>query len=180
MTELRELDIEQVKASVAIDEIIYIDKRLVDIANEYRIWFEILVPIFFLLLGFTITIFNWTLLGFTIFTFVLAGITLYRSISKVRISNKKYKDPKKSLIYYYTNYLKLKYPKEKNGITFQLIKSKAKRGYYYLHDFNTKKKYHVGSRATFDILGYEDIMVKDVDPDEFNSLIECDKILIRH
>lgn len=76
--------------------------------------------------------------------------------------------------------LKLKYPKEKNGKTFQLIKSSAKPGYIYLLDNKTNIKHHVGSSSTFHALEYNSSMVKKLEPEKFSSLEEGYKILIEY
>lgn len=174
MPEIGEIDLTKLKGRYFIDDINFVDIRGLDYSNELRIYFEIFLSIDTGLLGATISKFNWYLLAGTMTFFLLWVIFLVRYLMKYNSLKINIKDGKK----YYTAKLKAKYPKEKNGKTFQLIKSDAKRGYIYLLDFTTKEKYHIGSISTFRALEYDMSMVKNLDPDEFNLLKEGNKILI--
>jgi len=174
LPEIGEIDFKKLKGRYFIDDINLVDIRSLDYSNELRIYFEIFLSIDAGLLGATISKFNWYLLSGTIIFLLLWVIFLVRYLMKYNSLKINIKDEKK----YYTAELKAKYPKEKNGKTFQLIKSDAKPGYIFLLDFTTNEKYHVGSASTFRTLEYDKSMVKKMDPDEFNLIKEGKKILI--
>lgn len=174
MPEIGEIDIKKLKVRYSIEDINLVDIRDLNYANELRLYFEFFFTIGIGLLGATISTFNWYLFSGTLLFILLGIFFLGRFLLKYNSLLREYKDEKK----YNTAKLKEKYPKEKNGKTFQLIKSDAKPGYIYLLDNNTDIKYHIGSSSTFRALGYNSSMVKKLNPDEFNSIEEGDKILI--
>ena len=174
MPEIGEIDLTKLKGRYFIDDINLVDIHGLDYANELRIYFEIFLSIFAGLLGATISKFNWYFLSGTIISLLFWIIFLIRYLMKYNSLKIKIKDKKE----YYIAGLKARYPKEKNGKTFQLIKSDAKPGYIYLLDYSTNERYHVGSSKTFKTLEYNSSMVKKIDPKEFNSIKEGNKILI--
>lgn len=80
-----EINLNEVKATYSVEDLVFVDRREVDLANEFRLTFEISFGIGLTLLGALLSEFDWRLLitAIIFLGFGLLNVSRYRKKYKV-------------------------------------------------------------------------------------------------